>query len=100
MKEAKSIFPKANQTALLYENGSIVLKRDYTADSVIYTRYDAFVGTKEEVEAKITELGLKEPEKKVKTPTSVQQTNQSTTPATSGGLFSKVASFFTGGSSQ
>ena len=63
MKEAKSIFPKANQTALLYENGVIVLKRDYKDDSAIYTRYDAFVGTKEEVEAKIEELGLVERKK-------------------------------------
>ena len=66
MKEAKSLFPKENQTALLYENGTIVLKRDYTADSAIYTRYDAFIGTKEEVESKIAELGLKEREKKPK----------------------------------
>ena len=66
MKEAKSLFPKANQTALLYENGVIVLKRDYKDDSAIYTRYDAFVGTKEEVEAKIIELGLKERKSEIK----------------------------------
>lgn len=63
MKEAKSLFPKANQTALLYENGTIILKRDYTADSAIYTRYDSFIGTKEEVKAKIEELGLVERKK-------------------------------------
>jgi len=60
MKEAKSLFPKANQTALLWMNDKVLLKRDYTADSAIYTRFDSFIGTKEEVETKIVELGLKE----------------------------------------
>ena len=60
MKEAKSLFPKAGQTALLWMNDKVLLKRDYTLESVIYTRFDSFIGTKEEVEAKITELGLKE----------------------------------------
>ena len=60
MKEAKSLFPKAGQTALLWMNDKILLKRDYTAESVIYTRFDSFIGTKEEVEAKIVELSLKE----------------------------------------
>lgn len=58
MKEPKSLFPKAGQTALLYENGKVILKRDYTSDSAIYTRFDSFIGTKEEADAKIKELGL------------------------------------------
>ena len=60
MKTPVSLFPTAGQTALLYDNGKVVLKQDYTADSAIYTRYDSFIGTKEEVAAKITELGLKD----------------------------------------
>lgn len=60
MKEAQSLFPQAGQTALLYENGKVILKKDYTADSAIYTRFDSFIGTKEEVEAKIIELKLTE----------------------------------------
>jgi hypothetical protein len=60
MKEAKSLFPQENQTALLYENGRVMLKKHYKQDSAIYTRFEHFIGTKEEVEAKIIELGLKE----------------------------------------
>jgi len=58
MKEPKSLFPQANQTALLYENGKVLLKRDYKQASAIYTRNEHFIGTKEEVEAKIKELNL------------------------------------------
>jgi hypothetical protein len=60
MKEAKSLFPKANQTALLYENGRVMLKKHYKQDSAIYTRFEHFIGTAEEVESKIKELGLKD----------------------------------------
>jgi len=60
MKEAKSLFPKAGQTALLYDNGKVILKREFKADSAIATRYDSFIGTAAEVDAKIAELGLKE----------------------------------------
>lgn len=60
MKEAQSLFPKAGETAMLYFNGKVVLKRDYTEDSAIYTRYDSFIGTKSAVQSKISELGLKD----------------------------------------
>ena len=69
MKDAKSLYPKAGETALLYENGKVLLKKDYTSDSVIYTRFDSFIGTKEAVDAKIKELNLKElPEVKFEVP--------------------------------
>jgi hypothetical protein len=70
MKDAKSLFPKANQTALLYDNGKVLLKRDYKEDSAIYTRWDSFIGTAEEVESKIKELGLKDlpPAKEISKP--------------------------------
>lgn len=58
MHNPKSLSPKANETVLLYENGKVRLKKDYTKESSIYTRYDSFIGTKAEVEAKIVELGL------------------------------------------
>ena len=60
LKPAKSLFPKANQTALLWDNGKVILKREFKSDSAIVTRYDSFIGTAEEVEAKIKELNLKE----------------------------------------
>ena len=60
LKDPVSLFPKAGQTALLYDNGKVILKKDYTAASSIYTRYEYFIGTKEEVAAKIIELGLKD----------------------------------------
>jgi len=60
MKEAKSILPKAGQTVLLYNNGNVTFKREYEQDSYIYTRYDSFIGTKAQVEAKIKELNLKD----------------------------------------
>jgi hypothetical protein len=60
MKSAKSLFPKEGQTALVWNNGKVVLKRDYQESSTIFTSFDSFVGTKEEVEAKIIELNLKE----------------------------------------
>lgn len=69
MKDAKSLYPKAGQTALLYDNGNVILKKDYTKESVIYTRFEYFIGSKEEVDAKILELGLKEtPEPKFELP--------------------------------
>jgi len=55
-----SLSPKAGQTVILYENGKVIFKRDYTAPSSIYTRNYSFIGTKEEVAAKIKELGLKD----------------------------------------
>jgi hypothetical protein len=79
MKEAKSLFPKAGQTALLWMNDKVLLKRDYTSESVIYTRFDSFIGTKEEVEAKITELGLKE-QKVPEVPTISKPSAPSTNP--------------------
>lgn len=60
MKSAKSLFPKEGQTALVWNNGKVVLKRDYQELSTIFTSFDSFVGTKEEVETKIAELNLKE----------------------------------------
>ena len=55
-----SLSPKAGQTVILYENGKVIFKRDYTAPSSIYTRNYSFIGTKEQVAAKIIELGLKD----------------------------------------
>ena len=60
MNKPKSLKPLAGQTALLYENGKVLLKKSYTKDSSIYTRWDSFIGTAEEVEAKIIELNLKD----------------------------------------
>lgn len=58
IKNPKSILPKSGETVILYKNGKVVFKRDYTEPSAIFTRYDSFVGTKAEVEAKIAELEL------------------------------------------
>ena len=58
MKQPHSIEIKAGQTALLYNNGKILIKRAYTADSRIFTTWDSFIGTAQEVENKIKELKL------------------------------------------
>ena len=69
MKDAKSLYPQAGQTALLYDNGKVILKQDFKKQSAIYTRFDSFIGTKEAVDAKIKELNLKElPEVKFEVP--------------------------------
>jgi len=60
LKDPVSLFPKAGQTALLYDNGKVILKKDYTFPSSIYTRYNYFIGTKEEVEGIIKDLDLKD----------------------------------------
>lgn len=60
MKQPYSVEPKAGQTALLWNNGKVMIKKFYTADSRIYTTWDSFVGTAKEVESKIVELGLKD----------------------------------------
>jgi hypothetical protein len=58
LKEPKLLLPKEGEVVLLYTNGKVVSKEDHTEPSGIFTTYDSFIGTKEEVEAKITELGL------------------------------------------
>jgi hypothetical protein len=60
MKQPYSVEPKAGQTALLWNNGKVMIKKSYSNDSRIYTTWESFVGTMEEVEAKIKELGLKD----------------------------------------
>lgn len=95
MKDAKSLFPQAGQTALLWINDKVVLKRDYKEASVIYTRFDSFIGTKEEVETKIDELGLKEPKAPEipnisKPPVNPMQATEGTKPA---GVISNTVNF-------
>jgi hypothetical protein len=58
MKQPHSVDIKAGQTALLWNNGKILIKRAYTADGRIFTTWDSFVGTAQEVENKIKELKL------------------------------------------
>ena len=58
LKKAKTILLETGESVLLHTNGKVVAKRDYEKDSVVFTAYDSFIGTKAEVEAKIVELGL------------------------------------------
>ena len=53
-----------------------MLKKDFAQDSAISTRYDGFIGTKAEVEAKIKELNLKDlPEPKEPIANTIKATN-------------------------
>ena len=46
------------QTLLFYKGSNIVLRKKYDADSSLTTSWDSFVGTDEQVDAKIKELSL------------------------------------------
>lgn len=58
--KSKVIIIKAGDSVLVYNDGKVVSKNDYKSPSAIYTRFDSFIGTKAQVEAKIIELGLEE----------------------------------------
>ena len=59
-KESKVIIIKTGDSVLVYNDGKVVSKKEYKSPSAIYTRFDSFIGTKDEVEAKIIELKLTE----------------------------------------
>ena len=58
MKQPYNLNIAAGQTALLWNNGKILIQKAYKESSRIYTAWDSFVGTDEEVQAKIDELKL------------------------------------------
>jgi len=65
-KESKKIVVNKGQYAILYKDDKVITKKFNTNALTINTFFDSFVGTKEEVEAKITELNLIDiPEEKV-----------------------------------
>ena len=61
--EPKTVILKKGETLLLHTNGKLVAKETYNEPFVVYTAYDSFVGTEEEVDAKIEQLKLVLPEK-------------------------------------
>jgi hypothetical protein len=48
------------QTLLFYKGSNIVLRKKYDVDSSLTTSWESFVGTDEQVDAKIKELSLSE----------------------------------------
>jgi hypothetical protein len=48
----------SGQTLLLYRDSIILLRKKHDKDSVVTTPWSYFVGTDEEVEAKVAELNL------------------------------------------
>ena len=58
MKSPYNINIAAGQTALLWNEGKVIIKKTYTSESRIYTSWDSFIGTEAEVAAKIAELKL------------------------------------------
>lgn len=80
MKEPYTIKLAEGQSVVIYHNGKVLIKKSYKECGSIFTAWDSFLGTTEEVEAKIKELGLIE----IKSPKSIIPTisNRSTTPPT------------------
>ena len=58
MKQPYNLNIAAGQTAILWNDGKVLIQKAYKEDSRIYTAWDSFVGTDEEVQAKIAELKL------------------------------------------
>jgi len=56
--KSKVITIKTGDSVLVYNDGKILINKDYKTPSAIYTNNDSFIGTKLEVEAKIAELKL------------------------------------------
>ena len=61
------LYPKAGQTAILYKGNKIYFSKEYKVDAVLNTMYDVFIGSSDEVTAKIKELNLVESERIIKT---------------------------------
>lgn len=62
MATAYNIDVPAGKSILLYRNGKILLNEKKDVQSLIYTSSESFIGTEEEVNQKIIELGLTKPE--------------------------------------
>ena len=60
MSNQTTVEVKQGQTLLLYNNNSILLRKECNKPSKIVTSWSSFVGTKKEVDAKIKELSLSE----------------------------------------
>lgn len=58
LQNSKTVEIEEGKFAILYDNGRVIVKKKNNKASTIKTKYDYFVGTKEEVDAKIKELGL------------------------------------------
>lgn len=78
MKEPYTIKLSEGQSVVVYHNGKVLIKKSHKECGSIFTAWDSFLGTTEEVEAKIKELGLIE----IKSPAPAIPTisNRSTTP--------------------
>jgi len=56
--KSKVITINTGESVLIYNDGKILINKDYNTPSAIYTKHNSFIGTKAEVEAKIAELKL------------------------------------------
>jgi hypothetical protein len=60
MKDPYTITISEGQTAIVYHNGKVLIKKTSAECRSIFTAWDSFVGTADEVQAEISRLGLVE----------------------------------------
>lgn len=58
MKEPYTIKLNEGQTVIVYHNGRILIRKKYEECKSIFTAWDSFVGSEEDVDAHIQLLGL------------------------------------------
>ena len=58
MKEPYTITISEGQTAIVYHNGKVLIKKTSAECRSIFTAWDSFIGTADEVEAEISRLRL------------------------------------------
>lgn len=58
MKEPYTVKLEEGQTAIIYHNGRILIRKTYDECRSIFTAWDSFVGSEKDVESHIQLLGL------------------------------------------
>jgi hypothetical protein len=58
MKDPYTISLQEGQSVIIYHNGKVLIKKTYAECRSIFTAWDSFVGTPDEVQAEISRLGL------------------------------------------
>jgi hypothetical protein len=58
MKDPYTISLQEGQSVIVYHNGKVLIKKTFSECRSIFTAWDSFVGTSDEVQAEISRLGL------------------------------------------